>query len=202
MTNKENLPFSPASERNKEPILRILKKIVRTEDRFLLEIGSGSGQHAEWMAPHFPNLMWQPTDTLKQLVGLSQRLAQTQRENLLKPIAFEVGQNSIPVSQYDILFTANTFHIMSHEHVRTLIKEASEISRQGSSFVVYGPFRYKNDFLSESNEAFHHNLKERNPLQGIRDFSNIVELFNDCGFRLIKDYSMPANNRLLHFTFL
>ena len=117
-----SLPFSEACERNKEPLLEVLKEVVRPEHRKLLEIGAGTGQHAVYLAPFFPKLEWTATDRAENLPDLNRRVQESRIRNLKPPHKLEVGHNDFPKLTYDIVFTANTFHIMHWKECKTLMK--------------------------------------------------------------------------------
>jgi len=193
--------FSPACERNRTPILAALKKLIKSDDRALLEIGAGTGQHAAYMAPQLAHLMWFPTDTADKMTAIEEWCEDAHCERIQAPQVFQVGQSEWPLDsgQADIVFTANTFHIMPADLVATLIQQAGHYLTEGARFVVYGPFKYGGDFTSDSNRKFDEQLKFTAPHQGIRDFEWIDGLFQQAGFRLMKDVSMPANNQLLAY---
>ena len=193
--------FSPACERNRKPILNELKTIVRSEDRILLEIGSGTGQHAAYMAPQLTNILWYPTDMEDKIAGIEQWRQEANCERIQPSQVFRVGESNWPLQsdQADMVFTANTFHIMPADLVAQLIQQVGENMHKGSRFVVYGPFTYGGDFTSESNREFDRQLKATAEHQGIRDFEWIDGLFQQAGFRCLKDVSMPANNQLLAY---
>lgn len=190
---------SPAAERNKGPILEVLKELIEGDDRAVLEVGSGTGQHGEFFAGAFPGLDWIYTDRPENLVELSRRQEASGLANLKGPVEYAAGTNPLPAGAFDLLFSANTFHIMGWKEVKTLIKEAGKNLGPGARFVVYGPFRYADRGLEPSNENFDQMLKARDPKSGIRLFEDVKNQAENRGFRLLKDYSMPANNRLLAF---
>ncbi|KAA3644415.1 MAG: DUF938 domain-containing protein, partial [Proteobacteria bacterium] len=134
--------FSPACERNRAPILDELQSIIRPDDQFLLEIGSGTGQHAAYMAPSLTGITWYPTDTADKLFDIEQWRKKADCNRIQAARTFQVGQNGWPLSsvQADIIFTANTFHIMPADLVAKLIHQAGENMRDAARFVVYGPF--------------------------------------------------------------
>ena len=115
------------------------------------------------------------------------------------PIDYEVGVDKFPLKNVDLVYSANTFHIMSWKQVKTLIKEMGKVLISGNRVLVYGPFNYRGEYTSKSNEEFDFMLKQRDPKSGIRNFEEVKKQMDDKGFRLLKDYEMPANNRLLAF---
>lgn len=189
-----------ACDRNQEPILDILKQVISPENKSLFEIGSGTGQHAIFMAPHFPNIWWTTSDVVANAKLIKENLQAANIPNIKGPFQFEVGKDDFPRVPYDLVFTANTFHIMSWKNCKTLMKALGTRLREGSQVIIYGPFNYNGQFTSESNAAFDKMLKERNPESGIRAFEDVNNNMQKNGFTLYKDYEMPANNRMLVYT--
>jgi cyclopropane fatty-acyl-phospholipid synthase-like methyltransferase len=192
-------PYSAACERNKEPILEVLKNTILPSDRRLLEIGAGSGQHAVYLAPFFPQLEWFPTDLSSNLAGMNLWINEARIPNIQKPLRLDVSKDDFPKLKFDVVFTANTFHIMHWKDCKALMKLLGHRLREGSRAIFYGPFKYNNEFTSESNAAFDASLKERDPLSGIRNFEDVMNNMSKNGFELLHDYEMPANNRTLVF---
>jgi cyclopropane fatty-acyl-phospholipid synthase-like methyltransferase len=192
-------PYSVACDRNKEPILEVLKNTILPSDRRLLEIGAGSGQHAVYLAPFFPQLEWFPTDLSSNLAGMNLWLNEARIPNIQKPLRLDVSKDDFPKLKFDVVFTANTFHIMHWKDCKALMKLLGHRLREGSRAIIYGPFKYNNEFTSESNAAFDASLKERDPLSGIRNFEDVTNNMSKNGFELVHDYEMPANNRTLVF---
>jgi cyclopropane fatty-acyl-phospholipid synthase-like methyltransferase len=192
-----NKPFSEACERNQGPILEVLKSVIVPADRRLLEIGSGTGQHAVFMAPHFPFLEWYPTDLSSNLGGINQWLQDARIQNIQKPVRLDVAKDDFPKVKFDVVFTANTFHIMHWKDCKSFMKLLGNRLRENSRAVFYGPFKYGGEFTSESNAAFDQSLKERDPLSGIRSFEDVNTNMIKNGFELIDDVDMPANNQIL-----
>ncbi len=192
-------PFSPAAERNKEPILKVLKEVIRPQHKRLLEIGAGTGQHAIFMAPFFPKLEWTPTEQAENLSMLAKLVHESGVPNIRQPHKFQVGPDDFANFTYDLIFTANTFHIMHWKECKTLMRLASIRLQENGKVLIYGPFNYDGKFTSPSNEEFDNSLRERDPLSGIRSFEDVQRAMVKQGFELQKDYEMPANNRLLVF---
>lgn len=195
-----NKPFSSACERNQASILEVLKNYIKTSDRRILEIGSGTGQHAIYFAPHFPYLEWYPTDLAKNLAGIKLNLAEAKIPNILIPLKLDVGCDDFPKLKFDVVFTANTFHIMHWKEAKSFIKLLGHRLREGSRAIFYGPFKYEGQFTSTSNEAFDLELKKQDPLSGIRSFEDINNAMIKNGFELVDDIDMPANNKILVYT--
>lgn len=192
-------PFSAACERNQGPILEVLNEVILPTDRRLLEIGSGTGQHAVFLAPHFPRLEWYPTDLSDKLIGMTEWFKEAQIPNIQRPTRLDVSKNDFPKLKFDIVFTANTLHIMHWKDCKSFMKLLGHRLRENSRAVFYGPFKYNGEFTSESNAQFDLSLKERDPLSGIRAFEDVNNNMLKNGFELMADYEMPANNRMLVF---
>ncbi len=190
-------PFSAACERNREPILNIMKDVISRDDRRLLEIGAGTGQHAVYFAPTFPWLEWHPTDVSANLLGMKLWFNEARVPNIKPPVRLDVSKDDFPKLKFDLVFTANTFHIMHWKECKSLIKLLGHRLREGSRVMIYGPFKYDGVFTSASNEEFDQQLKLRDPLCGIRAFEDVNNGMIKNGFELVSDYEMPANNRLL-----
>ena len=190
------LPFSEASERNKTPILQALRGTLARHRR-VLEIGSGTGQHAVHFARELPHLEWQPTDRADCLPGLIARLELEGPVNLRAPVELDVMQELWPSFAADAVYSANTLHIMSWPEVEALFRGVGRILGRGGLLAVYGPFRYGGAFTTESNAAFDLSLRRRDPLSGIRDFEAVNALAAAQGLELQADRAMPANNQLL-----
>ncbi|MEE2001387.1 DUF938 domain-containing protein [Alkalimonas sp. MEB108] len=192
------LPFSQACENNKGPILQILRHAFAKRQQ-VLEIGSGTGQHAEYFACELPHLHWQCSDQPAYLPDLNRRLQQAKRPNLPPAVALDIREHHWPYAKVDAVFSANTLHIMSWAVVQQLFTRLDELCLSAASLCIYGPFNYQGKFTSASNQAFDQSLRLRDPAMGIRDQEAVVALATQAGFALMADHAMPANNRLLHF---
>ena len=182
-------PFSEASERNRGPILAILRRVFKDRKR-VLEIGSGTGQHAAYFSPELPHLVWQASDIAEHLPAIRQWVSDP------APIELDVDK-PWPEVEADAVFSANTCHIMSWPQVERLFAGIGRLRPE--VLALYGPFNYNGRHTSESNARFDAMLRERDPLSGIRDFEKINALAEAAGLRLQEDNAMPANNRLLVF---
>lgn len=191
-----NKPFSQACENNKDPILAVLKRVFVNSCE-VLEIGSGTGQHAVYFAEHLPHLTWQPSDQAIHLPGINSWIKEAKLENIKKPLALDINQQPWSVTGIDAVFTANTLHIMSWESVQVLIHSLGELMRPGAIFCCYGPFNVGGTYTSDSNARFDIWLKEQNPLSAIRDLETLISLANKAGIKLLEDIAMPANNKIL-----
>lgn len=190
-------PFSQACENNRAPILEVLQQHLK-EPGTVLEIGSGTGQHAAWLPRFLPWLHWQPSDVAAHLPGIRAWLDEAQLDNVLAPLELDVSQHW-PDQQFDALFSANTFHIMAWPLVQRCIREGAAHLRDHGWFLVYGPFNYNGQFTSDSNARFNDWLQARDPLSAIRDQEKVVAEMAAAGLALVQDHPMPANNRLLVF---
>jgi len=189
-----------ASDRNKDPILKVLKEVLTIDNKRILEIGSGPAEHAVYFAKNLKEIIWTTTDVLSEHGRIKAALEMAKLPNLRGPLAFEIGKDDFPKYNYDIVFTANTFHIMSWKQCKNLMKILGNRLREGSQVIIYGPFNYEGNFTSESNAQFDQSLKAQDPAAGIRSFEDINKNMKKNGFELFKDYEMPANNRMLVFT--
>jgi len=190
------LPFSEACERNKEPILSVLRGAFADRSR-VLEIGSGTGQHAVHFARCLPRLRWQPTDRTEYLDGLAARIAAEGPPNLASPVELDVLREPWPLLSADAVFSANTLHIMSQPAVEALFARLPRVLDSGGVLAIYGPFRYRGQFTTPSNAEFDRELRARDPASGVRDFEAVDALARRAGFELVDDYAMPANNQLI-----
>ena len=191
------LPLSAACERNKEPILAVLRGAFAGRTR-VLEIGSGTGQHAVHFSAGLPHLVWHPTEQLAHLAPLAQRIACEVGRNLRAPTLLDVRQAVWPLHP-DAVFTANTLHIMSWAAVAALFAGVDASLARRGTLCIYGPFRYAGGYTSPSNAEFDRMLRERDPLSGVRDFEAVQDLAQGIGLVLVADHEMPAFNRLLIF---
>ena len=192
-------PFSAACERNRLPILKVLQGLIKPDTRRLLEIGSGTGQHAVYLAPHFSHMIWVTSDVKENLPGIRMWLDESGAPNIIGPGQFRVGEDEFPNGDFDVVFTANTFHIMPWHECLDLMDMFGMNLRAQALVLIYGPFNYHNKFTSPSNEEFDRALKDRHPQMGIRDFEDVHKNMVLNGFNLEGDHEMPANNRLLVF---
>ncbi len=186
---------SDACDRNRDPILAVLRAHFSDRER-VLEIGSGTGQHAAYFAGQLPTLQWQSSDREENLPSVRAWLDEAALANTPPPLVFDVN-GTWPTQRYDAIFSANTLHIMSWAEVETLFRNIASISTPDAKLVVYGPFNDDGKFTSDSNAAFDASLKARGAHMGIRDVEAVNELAHAAGFALIDDVPMPANNRML-----
>lgn len=190
-------PFSAACEHNKDPILTILKDALATSTH-VLEIGSGTGQHACYFPAQLPHLHWQPSDVADNLPGIRAWLSQTGPANVAAPLALDVNDAWPPVT-FDAVFTANTAHIMSWQTNLAMLHGVARHLPADGLFIIYGPFNDGGNYTADSNRRFDAWLKRRDPHSGIRDVDAIQNELAARSMTLINDHAMPANNRLLIF---
>jgi cyclopropane fatty-acyl-phospholipid synthase-like methyltransferase len=188
-------PFAPACERNRGPILDVLKQYF-PDRRRILEIGSGTGQHAVFFAPAFPNATWQTSELAENLPGLRMWLDEAALPNLPPPIVLDVT-GVWPDTRFDAVFSANTLHIMPWSTVEQFFAGLSRLLEPDGLLAAYGPFNYHGTYTSQSNREFDAWLKQRSADSAIRDFEAVDRLAHAIGCQLVKDHAMPANNRLL-----
>jgi len=189
-------PYSESSEQNREPILAVLREVF-ADRTCVLEIGSGTGQHAVHFGAELPHLRWQTVDLSLHHPGIRQWLDEAALTNVLPPIALDVNQTSWHNGRYDAVFSANTLHIMSWIEVERFFAGIGEVLETGGMLAVYGPFNYNGSFTSDSNARFDVWLKSRDPASGVRDFEAVDALARTRGLLLHQDIAMPANNRTL-----
>ena len=196
-------PYSAACERNKDPILAVLRRFF-ADVSLVLEIGSGTGQHAVHMGTHLPHLTWQTSDLAVHHDGIRRWLEDAGLPNVGSPLPLDVDQTEWPELEPDAVFTANTFHIVSWPQVQRLLAGAARALKAAApekrgKLAVYGPFNYGGSYTGPGNRNFDQMLRQRDPLSGIRDFEAVVAQARSEGFVLVEDVAMPADNHLLTF---
>ena len=191
-----NRPDAPATKRNRDPILKALKKELHGEKE-LLEIGSGTGQHAVYFAKHMPMIVWQTSDQKKNHDAIQSWIESTNSNNLKLPLNLEIGLNEDHIKKkYDDVFSSNTSHIMSFENVEKMFSLVGRILRKNGKFFLYGPFRVNGDFTSKSNEKFNDELNQKDPIMGIRDIEELDKFATQNSLSNYAFLRMPANNFL------
>jgi cyclopropane fatty-acyl-phospholipid synthase-like methyltransferase len=194
--NTMSAQYSAACERNRDPILTVLREEL-ADCKEVLEIGSGTGQHAVYFAAHLPHLTWHTSDLPDNHPSILAWQQEAQLPNVRPPFALDVRSDSWPAGSYDAVFTANTCHIMAWEEVQAMFAQVGKLLRTGGRFCIYGPFNYNGRFTSASNAQFDAALRAQAPHRGIRDVEAIARLAKAQGMTLRQDHAMPANNRLL-----
>ncbi|WP_189398109.1 DUF938 domain-containing protein [Arenicella chitinivorans] len=194
------IPFSPACERNKDPILSVITDLLSSVES-VLEIGSGTAQHAVYFAASNPSLRWQTSDLAENLEGIRAQLANAELTNTPAPLELDVTRPEWFASavRYPLVYTANTLHIMPWTSVQALFAQLPKVLERDGYFVCYGPFKYAECFTSDSNRAFDARLRSRGVGSGIRDFEAVATLAQSAGMVLVADHTMPANNQCLIF---
>ena len=186
-------PYSAACERNCEPILAVLREHFVDRHR-VLEVGSGTGQHAVHFAAALTQLVWQTSDRLEYLDGIRAWLEDAALPNTRAPLTLDV-MGAWPAQTFDAVFTANTLHIMSWLEVQHFFAQLPQVLSADAKLIVYGPFNYGGQFTSASNASFDADLKAHAPHMGIRDAEAVDALALGAGLSLLEDLAMPANNR-------
>ena len=189
-------PFSQACENNRGPILEVLEPLIR-DKTCALEIGSGTGQHAVWFAQQLPQLVWQTSDLPQNHAGIRLWLEHQPSPNLRPPIALDMLADSWPDANYDVIYSANTAHIMPWQGVINMFAQVGLHLLPGGLFCLYGPMGYAGVIAPQSNIQFDQHLRQQAAHMGIRDFHDINRLALNAGLVLLDDHPMPANNRLL-----
>ena len=189
-------PFSESCVQNQEPILEVLLPLLKDKER-LLEIGSGTGQHAVFFAKHMPDLIWQTSDQNIYHDGIKLWLDEAGLDNTRPPLSINVSTDQWPEKTYDTIFSANAVHIMSWENVVDYFKHACSLLESQGYFVLYGPFNYNGEYTSESNARFDQWLKNNDPKSCIKDFEKLNDLAEEGEMKFVDDIVMPANNRIL-----
>jgi len=186
-------PFAPSCERNKAPILQVLKPLYAGVSQ-VLEVGSGTGQHAVHFAAAMPHLRWQCSDVPAHLPDMRLWLDEAALPNLPPPLALDVSRG-LPSGPYDAVFTANTLHIMGWSEVQRLFDGLASCLSDNGLFTAYGPFNLGGRFTSEGNARFDAELRQADPRRGLRDLEAVDALARVAGLQLLADEPMPAHNR-------
>ena len=198
MSDERFINFSQPAQNNQAPILEHLRKLF-AEPATVLEIGSGSGQHAVAFARALPHIIWQPADQGRYLEGLRQNLAKLAPANVREIITLDITEVPWPVADIDHIYAANVVHIAPEVALEPLFSQAARLLPSGGLLCLYGPYKYRGEFTAPSNERFDGWLKSQNAASGIRDFETVCGLAEASGLALNADHPMPANNQLLLF---
>ncbi len=188
--------FTEAADRNKEPIRQVLAEWLPDRGQ-VLEIGSGTGQHALYFARHFPHLRWLASDLPENHAVIRSAIEHSALDNLDGPLELDVGQAEWSVPGMQAVYTSNTCHIMSWDEVLAMFQKVVELLPVGGRFLVYGPFNLEGEFTSQSNREFDASLRLRHPHMGIRDLTVLESVAAGLGLTLLDRRAMPANNMLL-----
>lgn len=189
-------PYAESCDQNREPILTVLRQYLQPGDR-VLEIGSGTGQHAAFFSRQLSDIHWQSSDCEQYLPAIRAWLIDADPARAPAPLRLDVLNDDWPAERYQAVFTANTTHIMSWPAVEAMFTGIGQVLAPGGLLLQYGPFSYAGHHTSPSNERFDQWLKDRDPLSGVRDLDQLRPPADDAGLVLEQDIEMPVNNRLL-----
>jgi cyclopropane fatty-acyl-phospholipid synthase-like methyltransferase len=189
-------PYAEACERNRAPLLEVLREDF-AQARQVLEIGSGTGQHAVYFARHLPHLTWHTSELVEHHAGIEAWIADSGLANVKRPLALDVRAMPWPVTAADAVFSANTLHIMDSACVEAFFRGVAQVLETDGVLAVYGPFNYGGKFTSESNARFDAHLRARGVGSALRDFEAVDALARGSGLTLLRDAAMPSNNRTL-----
>lgn len=189
-------PYAESCDINKVPILEVLRDVF-ADRKQVLELASGTGQHAMHFGHALPHLTWQTSELQQNHAGIRLWLDEAQLPNVLAPVHIDANDEHWPVGQYDAIFNANTVHILSWPEVEKLFSGIGRVLLGGGLLCLYGPFNYNGKFTSDSNARFDVWLKSRDPRSGVRDFEALNALAEAQGMTLLIDIEMPINNRTL-----
>lgn len=191
---------APAAERNKEPILTVLREYLQ-EPKFVVTIAEGSGQHVVHFARHLPQITFQPTDVEPQaLESIASYVAEAQCPNIRPPLHLDALAASWLVDQADLVLCINMIHISSWAATEGLFRGAARILSDHAHLITYGPYRFSGEFTAPSNQEFDASLRARNSAWGVRDVDDLKKLGSSVGMTLERTVVMPANNHCLIFT--
>ena len=190
--------YSPAAEKNKGPILEALRERLPLRAH-VLEVGSGSGQHALHFTEALPKLRWQPTERHDGLTALAANLAAVGRATILPPLALDLVSGPWPAGPFDAVYAANIMHIVSEPLGEALLRGAASVLREGGQLLLYGPYKFGGTFTTESNAEFDRWLKAQDPASGVREFEAVARVAETAGLELGDNRAMPSNNQLLCF---
>ena len=193
----QNKPYAESCDQNRDVIFSVIEPLL-AQSYSVLEIGSGTGQHAVYFSQKLPHLTWQTSDRTENIGGIKLWLTDSGQQQP-EPVVLDVSQKTWPDLECDTVFTANTCHIMNQDSVAAMFRGVGKLLPDGGQFIIYGPFNYNQQYTSQSNERFDQWLKSRDPESGIRHFEELNHLSEQAGMHLVNDFAMPANNRILHW---
>lgn len=185
--------YSKACERNREPIGDVLDDIL-PDSGTVVEVGSGTGQHAVAFARRFPELRWQPTDRPERLDSIRAWRRDTDLDNLCAPLEFDLFDETPPIDKADAVIAINVIHIAPAQAIERLFFHAARLLSDGAPVILYGPYRYRDRKLEPSNERFDRHLRARDPNSGLRIFENVDRMAAKHGFDHVETRRLPANN--------
>jgi hypothetical protein len=191
--------FAPATERNRQPILEVLQRTL-PDAGTVLEIASGTGEHAIFFAPCFPHLTWQPSDL--DAAARASIVAWTEgagAANIRPPLTLDASADAWPIDQADAMVSINMIHIAPWAAALGLFKGAARLLPAGAPLFLYGPFKEGGAHTAPSNESFDANLRRQNAAWGVRDLETVIEAAGSAGLDFAERVAMPANNLSLVF---
>lgn len=189
-------PFWPACERNRGPILEVLRRVFEGVDD-VLEIGSGTGQHAVWFAAALPHLVWRTSDLPEYHPAINAWIDEAKLDNVERPLALDVGVGPWPIARADAVFSANTTQVMRWPEVVAMFDGVAGLLPEGAIFVLYGPFVRDGSHTSASNAAFDRALRAHDTEMGLRELRDLQRIAAAGSLTLEDDLAMPSNNRTL-----
>ena len=192
-------PFAESAARNFTPILEVLRREFHPQSE-VLEIGSGTGQHAVALAGAMPGLRWQTSDLRENHAAINAWIDGSEVDNVRRPLSLDVRTASVDAASYDAVFSANTAHIMGIDAVSRMFSVTGDALRADGVFCLYGPFRIEGKFNTASNEHFDANLRQRDAIMGIRDLETLDDFGTRCGLHRQRVYAMPSNNYIAVWT--
>ncbi|MEO5667643.1 MAG: DUF938 domain-containing protein [Bdellovibrionota bacterium] len=193
-------PLPPSSNSpNMDQLLKIFRELIPAEHWRILEIGTGSGHHAVYIASELRQLQWVCSDVPFRQKAIKNTLKEAKLQNVHGPLEFTVGKDEFPNQKFNAAFASQLLHVISWKETKSLIKMLGGRLRQGSQVMFYGPFKYDGKFSSERQEELDRMLKEKDPLNGIRSFEDVVRTMEKAGFAFKKDFALPNENHLLYF---
>ena len=190
-----NKPYSEACDQNCSAIQQVLDRYIENRTS-VLEIGSGTGQHAVYFARIYPWLSWHTSDLAENHAGIQAWIDDSRLDNVLPPVLLDT-RGVWPKRTYDLVFSANTAHIMSQQEVKQMFTQLPQCLHRNSLFLLYGPFNYEGQYTSVSNQRFDQWLRQRDRNSGIKDFNWLRDIAAQSGLECRADHPMPANNRTL-----
>lgn len=195
----DNRRYAAATQRNREPILEVLSRVLPPGAR-VLEIASGTGEHVVFFAAALPQTHWQPTDLGDEcLDSIAAWRDSVAAANVAPPVRLDVTAEAWPIGTFDAIFSANLAHIAPWQACRGLMRGAGRHLQRGGVLVLYGPFRIGGEHTAPSNEAFDADLRMRDPAWGVRDLEAVVAEAEANGLLFEQRVAMPANNQTLVF---
>ncbi|MCB9765179.1 MAG: DUF938 domain-containing protein [Alphaproteobacteria bacterium] len=192
------LQRTPAADRNKVPLLEVLRRVLPAEG-LVLEVASGTGQHARYFADALPGLTWQPSDVNDLALDTIRAWSDGGPDNLLPPIRLDVREPAWGLERADVILSVNLIHIAPWSATEGLVQGAARLLPMGGLLVTYGPYKVGGQHTAPGNERFDRSLRARNPGWGVRDIEDIQRLAAAQGLALVRREPMPVNNFTLVF---